>query len=95
MAEKKRWLVSESVRIGLQRYAVPRIAKLERSVPSVPLTPRGEKGLGEYLDGPLRLQLRRERNESVPRDLTFVFGHTHKPFERVVSRPLFPGPPGT
>jgi hypothetical protein len=37
-----------------------------------------------YLQGPLRAQVLSERSD-VPAEVTLVFGHTHKPFERVAS----------
>lgn len=48
--------------------------------------PALEKGLREYVEEPLHRQFadeyKRVHNAKPPRDLTFVFGHTHKPFER-------------
>jgi hypothetical protein len=54
-------------------------ARSERGTPLVTLTDAGKAGLREYLDGPVRLQLREEWGE-IPPDVTFVYGHTHKPF---------------
>ena len=48
------------------------------------MTPAGLSGLWEYLDDPVRWQLERELGD-VPDQLVFVFGHTHKPFERIIS----------
>src|SRR5262249_49873678 len=39
-----------------------------------------ENGLAEYAEGPLRRQLAKACNDDVPEHVTFVFGHTHKPF---------------
>jgi hypothetical protein len=33
------------------------------------------------MNGPLREQILTERKENMPRDVTLVFGHTHKPFQ--------------
>lgn len=50
------------------------------------LTGGGVEGLRFYLEGPSLGQMRKELNELVPEDVTFVFGHTHKPFsERIVA----------
>ena len=45
------------------------------------LSDEAEKGLWAYLEGPLSLQIRRECQDNMPAKITFVFGHTHKPFE--------------
>ncbi len=55
------------------------VAASERGTPSVTLTAAGQTGLREYLEGPVRNQLRQEWGD-VPEELTFVYGHTHKPF---------------
>ena len=39
-----------------------------------------ERGLREYVEGPLRWQLAKACNGDVPEHVTFLFGHTHKPF---------------
>lgn len=47
------------------------------------LSSDAEKGLWWYMNGPLRKQIDNEcekKNLGVPKDITFVFGHTHKPF---------------
>ena len=33
------------------------------------------------MNGPLKHQILLERKENMPRDVTFIFGHTHKPFQ--------------
>ena len=55
------------------------VARTERGTPTVTLTDAGKAGLRGYLEGPVRLQLQAEWG-AVPGDLTFVYGHTHKPF---------------
>ena len=42
------------------------------------LSPHAEDGLLTYLNGPVASQISAEIGS--PRDVTFVFGHTHKPF---------------
>lgn len=72
-------------RLGLTvlgRRLVSKVASRERSIPGVVLSPKTTKGLHEYLSGPVIRQLERERPGSADRELAFVFGHTHKPFER-------------
>jgi UDP-2,3-diacylglucosamine pyrophosphatase LpxH len=87
----KRWITSTATRLALHRI-VPRVVKLERNQATTPLSDRGRLGLDTYLKGPLRLQLLRERNETLPKDLTFVMGHTHKPFELQMTTAGFPAP---
>ena len=48
------------------------------------------QGLAAYLNGPLREQLRTELPDNLPAALTFVFGHTHKPFQEEMNFPGYP-----
>ncbi|MGZ7013167.1 MAG: metallophosphoesterase [Acidimicrobiales bacterium] len=72
-------------------FAVSRAAPLERAHIVEPLSERAERGLRAYLGGPLLRQLagedpERDRPDATPaggRELTVVFGHTPKPFERI------------
>ncbi len=51
-----------------------------------PLSQDAEKGLWDYVNQPLWTQIDAEckdRHWPFPRQTTFVFGHTHKPFEEV------------
>ena len=66
------------------RYVARFGSERERHQTTVSLTPAGLTGLWEYLDDPVRRQLEHEFGE-VPDELVFVFGHTHKPFTRVLS----------
>ena len=75
-----RVIESRVLELVLQKL-VRRIAAQERRDPTVALTPRAEKGLQLYLEGPLRSQIVREApGNRPPEEVTFVFGHTHKPF---------------
>ena len=88
-----RWLERIAVDILLRRVAL-RVGKLERSQPTVTLSPPAEAELFNYLEGPVRMQLARElgrMHQELPRDLTFVFGHTHKPFESRVATTSYGG----
>jgi hypothetical protein len=40
-----------------------------------------EKGLWAYVNGPLKGQIMTELKGNMPSDVSFIFGHTHKPFE--------------
>ncbi len=59
-----------------------RIATLERHQPSQLLSPDAQHGLQSYLEGPLLEQIRIENRQNMPEDVTFLFGHTHKPFQQ-------------
>jgi len=68
------------------------IASRERSDTSgAALTEEGEAGLAAYLEGPLRNQMLGELGGRAPSEVTFVFGHTHRPFEGVRAPGGFPG----
>jgi hypothetical protein len=57
------------------------VAASERGDTGGVLTPEGRAGLQSYVGGPLTLQILLENNQTMPEELTVVFGHTHKPFE--------------
>src|SRR5262249_12266084 len=65
------------------------MAKLGRNQTSELLDDESRKGLTRYLEGPIRAQLLAELGR-VPEDVTFVYGHTHKPFARVMSFAGYP-----
>jgi len=64
----------------------------ERHRPGVLLSPNAEEGLVAYLDGPVTVQTTAEIGS--PDDLTFIFGHTHKPFVDTRTTASFPAPVG-
>jgi hypothetical protein len=56
----------------------------ERAAVVQPLGKKGKEGLKKYVGGPLKQQIHEEHKHvqgKIPYDVTFVFGHTHKPFE--------------
>jgi len=67
-------------------HEVRKVARSERGTPEVALTPAGEAGLLAYLQGPVRTQLREEFG-AVPREVSFIYGHTHKPFVQTLALP--------
>ena len=70
---------------GLQwllKLILGRINLLERQRPGQALSADAQRGLQWYLEGPLLEQIRTENKQNVPRDITFIFGHTHKPFSQ-------------
>jgi hypothetical protein len=82
----ERWVLNEVL-----RREVIKVAKSERGTPTVALTAAGQTGLREYLEGPVRGQLRQQLGQ-VPEEVSFVYGHTHKPFVDSWSVPGFPAP---
>lgn len=45
------------------------------------LTDDAKRGLKAYIEGPLLKQIMIERDQNLPPNCSFIFGHTHKPFE--------------
>jgi hypothetical protein len=78
-------VVRQSLR-GLLRLAVDATKHFERRTPepdSNPLTSTSRSLLVSYLDEQVTGQLRsdhRGQSKDLPRQLKFIFGHTHKPF---------------
>ena len=58
------------------------VKERERCSPETELSAEAEAGLRKYLEGPIIDQINEERGGNIPPDFTFVFGHTHKPFQR-------------
>jgi hypothetical protein len=77
----KTWLhpAESAVLNAIFKREANRVARSERGTPTVTLSAAGQAGLREYLAGPVRNQLRKEWGD-VPEEVTFVYGHTHKPF---------------
>ncbi len=46
-----------------------------------PLSPAAQQGLKDYLEVYLKRELENSLGGTIPPEVTFVFGHTHKPFE--------------
>lgn len=53
---------------------------LESQQSGQPLTKSVKEGLTAYMEAPLRNQFQTERGSRMPAHVTFVFGHTHRPF---------------
>ena len=74
------WLESKVLRVVIRRFL--KNVSPERYVKKEAHDAELALGIERYLRGPVFRQLEDETG-SVPRDFTFVFGHTHKPFEDV------------
>ena len=80
------WLIrrlSSKVINCILRALMKKFAGAERSVPDRPLSENSQDLLERYIGRYVRSQLVRECTDGLPDHLTFVFGHTHKPFEKV------------
>jgi UDP-2,3-diacylglucosamine pyrophosphatase LpxH len=82
----------ESVALrAVLRFVAGHMAETERHQTDTVLTPESEKGLRWYVSNPLYNQVRDELAiDAVTSDVTFVFGHTHKPFQREMSFERYP-----
>jgi len=78
------------LKIVLER-TLGEVGNMERGNPSAALTADGAAGLRAYLEGPLRQQILTEHDQIMPPHVTFVFGHTHKPFEADMQFRGYPG----
>jgi UDP-2,3-diacylglucosamine pyrophosphatase LpxH len=78
-----RWLESLLIWLVLT-LLVNRFRKLERGAPDWPLSEKSNKLLKRYIGQYVRGQLQREYQGGLLDQLTFVFGHTHKPYETVL-----------
>jgi hypothetical protein len=73
-------LAAQSLSKLLSRF-LNRVAATERGDTGGVLSQDGRAGLKAYIEGPLGAQILLENDQTMPSELTFVFGHTHKPFE--------------
>ncbi len=87
-----RRFVARRVLTGVLDHAASHVASRERRHIGASLSPDAQRGLREYLEGPLRNQLATECNGDPPSEVTFAFGHTHKPFVDVMRADRFPTP---
>lgn len=78
---------------GLVDSLAGSLGQLERFSYTQVLGDGSLKGLKDYLDGPVWRQMGVELEGKMPTDMTFVFGHTHKPFEDRVPSSRFTFPP--
>lgn len=60
---------------------INQIGGFERNIPEKALSKSAEAGLWAYMEGPLSEQILKETKGNMPAKVTFVFGHTHKPFQ--------------
>ncbi len=64
---------------------VSQIAVNERGLTDDILGKDARDGLRGYITGPLKKQFMSENNNTLPKEMNFIFGHTHKPFYKLES----------
>ncbi len=67
-----------------------KICGLTRNIAERRLGDEAEKGLRDYIEGPLLKQVKVEEVTFGPQKITFIFGHSHKPFEDFMSFAGYP-----
>ena len=78
-----RWITSMVIRLALRRL-LKGVGGMERGVPDRLLSEDSQERLERYIGHYVRGQLDRECANGLPDHLNFVFGHTHKPYEKVL-----------
>ena len=91
-AEITHGVTVSNVAKALVDVTLVRAAERERGSYATVLSPEGVSHLRRYLGGPVRQQMADEGKPGDGRDTTFVFGHTHKPFQDQVTVPGFARP---
>ena len=76
-----RWLEKKAMLFVL-KASIGHMAGTERDQPDVDLSPDAEHGLKKLMEIEIYNQLNAELGNTIPDDITFIFGHTHKPFQR-------------
>jgi hypothetical protein len=78
---------------GLVDALIGKLSQLERYDYTQHLSPSSIAGLRSYLSGAVLAQMAEELDpSSLPKHTTFIFGHTHKPFEDQLVVAGFPQP---
>ena len=86
-----RWL-EKNVLHEILNFTLSRMAANERNEPAVVLTPNAESGLKMLMERFIRNDLMATLDGIVPENLSFIFGHTHKPFQEIRHFENYPGP---
>jgi hypothetical protein len=64
-------------------FLLGNVAHREVKQTSAPLSEDANDGLRLFLEKFLLKQIQTDNNNLIPPDVTFIFGHTHKPFEKI------------
>jgi hypothetical protein len=90
-------MIEEGLQIvarGIVESLVGTFSQLERYDFNDPLSAASVETLKTYLSGAVLPQMKAELQNSIPDRTTFIFGHTHKPFEDQIIAPGFAAPLG-
>jgi hypothetical protein len=93
---KGKWF--QSVEVGALKWlldaVLTHIMDMEKHRTQEALSANARQGLTFYMEQPVREQLRMElgQGQSIPQDITFLFGHTHKPFQEEMTFAGYPAP---
>jgi hypothetical protein len=79
-----RWF-EERVLEEILNLTLGKMAANERNTPEVELGPDATEGLTKYMELFLLSHIKDELKGHVPEDMSFIFGHTHKPFQRLMN----------
>jgi hypothetical protein len=71
-------------------FVFTRLSPLEKHRTDQALSLDAQYGLQRYMEGPLLAQISMENKQRIPADITFLFGHTHKPFQQEMNFPGYP-----
>lgn len=82
----------EKIVYAFLRITLGTIAKHERADSGGSISDEMKAKLNEYINKILFRQISREKKENSPKDIQFVFGHTHKPFTQVSNYSNYPKP---
>ena len=77
----KHWIEKGFIH-GLLELTLGRMASNERNEPSIALTSEAEKGLRIFIERFVFQEFIRGLDHQVPQNISFLFGHTHKPFSK-------------
>jgi hypothetical protein len=86
-----RWL-EKNILQEILEFTLGRMAASERNEPAVVLTPNAEAGLKILMERFIRNQMISELEGILPENISFIFGHTHKPFQDIRRYENFPTP---
>src|SRR5260370_32426242 len=71
-------------------FVFNRLPSFEKNRTDQVLSPDAQNGLQWYMEGPLLEEIRIENKQRIPPDITFLFGHTHKPFQQEMNFAGYP-----
>ncbi|MBL7811567.1 MAG: hypothetical protein JNL57_05040 [Bacteroidetes bacterium] len=77
----KHW-IEKKILHAILELTLGKLASNERNEPEVQLTPEATEGLKTFLEFYILNHIKEELGGNVPGQVTFIFGHTHKPFQR-------------